>query len=161
MSKYPWKTMLAVSALVGATTYAFAQTPSSGAVGTQGQMPGSGTMGLQILESDPKTDAQSPYAGMQTRSIKSLPDLQIADLKAGRGMGLALPAELNGYPGPMHVLQLAGQLGLSADQKTRVQSLFDSMKAEACRSARSCLSRKQAWITCSPATQSPPRALKP
>ena len=75
--------------------------------------------------------AQSPYVGMQTRSIKALSDQQIADLKAGRGMGLALPAELNGYPGPAHVLELSDQLGLSAEQKARVQSLFDSMKAEA------------------------------
>jgi Spy/CpxP family protein refolding chaperone len=75
--------------------------------------------------------AQSPYAGMQSRPIKSLSDQQVADLKAGRGMGLAMPAELNGYPGPAHVLELAGQLGLSADQKARAQTLFDSMKAEA------------------------------
>ena len=75
--------------------------------------------------------AQSPYAGMQNRPIKALSEQQIADLKVGRGMGLALPAELNGYPGPIHVLELSDQLGLSADQKTRVQSLFDSMKAEA------------------------------
>ena len=75
--------------------------------------------------------AQSPYAGMQARSIKTLSEQQIADLKAGRGMGLALPAELNGYPGPAHVLELADQLGLSTAQKARVQSLFDSMKAEA------------------------------
>jgi hypothetical protein len=75
--------------------------------------------------------AQSPYAGMQARSIKALSEQQIADLKAGRGMGLALPAELNGYPGPVHVLELSDQLGLSTEQKARVQSLFDSMKAEA------------------------------
>jgi len=62
--------------------------------------------------------AQSAYAGMQTRSIKALSEQQVADLKAGRGMGLALPAELNGYPGPIHVLELSDQLGLSADQKT-------------------------------------------
>jgi hypothetical protein len=35
--------------------------------------------------------AQSPYAGMQTRTIKALSEQQVADLKAGRGMGLALP----------------------------------------------------------------------
>jgi phage-related minor tail protein len=46
-------------------------------------------------------------------------------------MGLALPAELNGYPGPAHVLELSDQLGLSAEQRARVQTLFDSMKAEA------------------------------
>jgi hypothetical protein len=75
--------------------------------------------------------AQTPYAGMQTRSIKALSDQQIADLGAGRGMGLALAAELNGYPGPSHVLELADRLELSAEQKATVQQLFDSMKAEA------------------------------
>jgi hypothetical protein len=75
--------------------------------------------------------AQTPYAGMQARSIKALSDQQVADLKAGRGMGLALAAELNGYPGPLHVLELADKLDLSAEQRTSVQRLFDSMKAEA------------------------------
>ena len=51
--------------------------------------------------------AQSPCAGMQARSIKALSEQQVADLKAGRGMGLALSAELNGYPGPAHVLELS------------------------------------------------------
>lgn len=75
--------------------------------------------------------AQAPYSGMQTRPIKALSDDQVADLKSGRGMGLALAAELNGYPGPSHVLELADKLALSADQRTKVQHLFDSMKAEA------------------------------
>jgi hypothetical protein len=75
--------------------------------------------------------AQSPYAGMQTRQIKAFSDQQIADLRAGRGMGLALPAELNGYPGPVHILELADPLELSAAQKDRIQQLFDAMKAEA------------------------------
>lgn len=75
--------------------------------------------------------AQTPYAGMQTRPIKALSEQQLSDLKAGRGMGLALAAELNGYPGPSHVLELADKLGLSAAQRTEVQRLFDSMKAEA------------------------------
>src|SRR4051794_35718377 len=75
--------------------------------------------------------AQSPYAGMQSRSIKALSAQQIDDLRDGRGMGLALAAELNGYPGPAHVLELSEKLALSAEQKQRVQALFDSMKAEA------------------------------
>jgi hypothetical protein len=75
--------------------------------------------------------AQAPYAGMQTRQVKSLSDNQVADLKNGRGMGLALAAELNGYPGPSHVLELADKLALSADQRAKVQRLFDSMKTEA------------------------------
>ncbi len=47
--------------------------------------------------------ASSPYAGLERRAVKSLSEQQVADLRAGRGMGLALPAELNGYPGPVHV----------------------------------------------------------
>lgn len=76
-------------------------------------------------------NAQTPYAGMQTRPIKALSEQQVADLGAGRGMGLALAAELNGYPGPSHVLELADKLDLSTDQRASVQRLFDSMKAEA------------------------------
>jgi hypothetical protein len=62
--------------------------------------------------------AQSPYAGMQTRPIKALSKQQVVDLKAGRGMGLALAAELNSYPGPIHVL--SDKLGLTPEQKARV-----------------------------------------
>src|ERR1700731_5463395 len=75
--------------------------------------------------------AQTPYAGMQTRAIKALSEQQVADLGAGRGMGLALAAELNGYPGPSHVLELADKLNLSADQRAEIQRLFESMRAEA------------------------------
>ena len=38
-------------------------------------------------------------------------------------MSLALAAELNGYPGPLHVLELADRLGLSAEQRGKVQQL--------------------------------------
>jgi Spy/CpxP family protein refolding chaperone len=75
--------------------------------------------------------AQGPYAGQQARSIKALSAEQVADLRAGRGMGLALPAELNGWPGPMHVLELADQLGLDAAQRAAVQAQFAEMRAEA------------------------------
>jgi hypothetical protein len=75
--------------------------------------------------------AQTPYAGMQARAIKALSEQQVSDLRAGRGMGLALAAELNGYPGPSHVLELSDKLALTAAQRNEVQRLFDSMKAEA------------------------------
>ncbi len=71
------------------------------------------------------------YAGLQARAIKALSAEQIADLKAGRGMSLALAAELNGYPGPSHVLELGDQLGLSDQQRADVQRLFDAMTVEA------------------------------
>jgi hypothetical protein len=75
--------------------------------------------------------AQTPYAGLQARQVKALSEQQVADLRAGRGMGLALPAELNGYPGPLHVLELAEKLQLSAEQRARMQAMFEAMKADA------------------------------
>jgi hypothetical protein len=75
--------------------------------------------------------SQQPYAGLQSRPLKALSEAQIADLRAGRGMTLALAAELNGYPGPLHVIELADALALTPDQRTRMQALYQSMKAEA------------------------------
>jgi len=75
--------------------------------------------------------ARSPYAGEQQRQIKSLSEQDVQNLLAGRGMGLAKPAELNRYPGPAHVLELADRLGLSAEQKARTQAVFDAMEAKA------------------------------
>jgi hypothetical protein len=46
-------------------------------------------------------------------------------------MGLALPAELNGYPGPSHVLENADALALTVEQRERTKALFEAMKAEA------------------------------
>jgi Spy/CpxP family protein refolding chaperone len=89
------------------------------------------TIAAAVLLTATAANAQTPYAGMQTRPIKALSEQQVADLGAGRGMGLALAAELNGYPGPSHVLELADKLELSADQRTSVKAMFDSMKAEA------------------------------
>ena len=73
----------------------------------------------------------SPYAGQEQRSIKALSDREISDLTEGRGLGLAKAAELNGYPGPMHVLELADSLHLSDQQRAKMQELFTAMKAEA------------------------------
>lgn len=45
-------------------------------------------------------------------------------------MGLALAAELNGYPGPMHVLELAERLGLSSEQRAAAGGLTATMRRE-------------------------------
>ena len=73
----------------------------------------------------------SSYADMAHRSIKALSEQQIADIRDGKGMGLALPAELNGYPGPAHVLELAEALVLTAEQKQKTAALYGDMLAEA------------------------------
>jgi Spy/CpxP family protein refolding chaperone len=79
----------------------------------------------------PAQTAPQPYSAFQDRPIKALSDTQIADLRAGRGMGLALPAELNGYPGPSHTLEYADALALTSEQRARTKALFEAMKAEA------------------------------
>src|SRR5262245_22961617 len=76
-------------------------------------------------------EGAQPYAGLETRQIKALSEQQIADLRSGRGMSLALAAELNGFPGPAHVLELAEGLVLSQEQRTKVRELLEAMKAEA------------------------------
>jgi Spy/CpxP family protein refolding chaperone len=71
------------------------------------------------------------YAGMKDREIKALSAEQVKQYQAGAGMGYALPAELNRFPGPMHVLELADKLGLTPDQRVKTQALMDTHKAEA------------------------------
>jgi hypothetical protein len=62
----------------------------------------------------------NPYAGQQHRPIKALSAADVEALENGQGWGLAKPAELNGYPGPLHVLELADELQLTEEQVTQV-----------------------------------------
>jgi Spy/CpxP family protein refolding chaperone len=73
----------------------------------------------------------SPYTSFETREIKALSPEDIAGLKAGRGMSLALAAELNGYPGPLHVLELESQLKLSVEQRARTEAVMERMRQNA------------------------------
>lgn len=72
-----------------------------------------------------------PYAGQDQRQISSLSAKDIAALEAGEGWGLAKPAELNGYPGPAHVLELASELDLDPAQKVAVTAEFEAMREAA------------------------------
>ena len=73
----------------------------------------------------------SPYAAEMTRTVKALSVEEARDLLEGRGMGLAKAAEFNRYPGPMHVLELAGPLGLSDTDAAAVRQVFEAMRSEA------------------------------
>lgn len=75
--------------------------------------------------------AQTPYAGMQNRAIKSLSDNDINELRRGGGWGLALAAELNGMPGPSHLLELKDKIPLTPDQVDKTQVLLDEMRKAA------------------------------
>ena len=79
-------------------------------------------------------DAQGhhqPYATHEKREIKALSDDEAKQYLSGAGMGFAQAAELNHFPGPMHVLELADSLQLSLDQRAAVRALMDEHKAQA------------------------------
>jgi len=86
---------------------------------------------------------QSPYAGQQDRHIKALSEQQVSELRAGTGMAMALPAELNHYPGPRHVLDMADQLQLSAEQRKAIQAAYDNMHTRAVALGESLLERER------------------
>ena len=48
----------------------------------------------------------------------------------GRGFGLAFAADQNGYPGPMHVLELKDRLRLTGDQEWAMQRVMDALFVE-------------------------------
>jgi Spy/CpxP family protein refolding chaperone len=74
----------------------------------------------------------SPYVADGTQQdIKALSPQQIEGYLEGRGMRMALAAELNGYPGPRHVLELADELELSPEQLAQARRLFEDMRRKA------------------------------
>jgi hypothetical protein len=82
-------------------------------------------------EDEGDTAQHSPYVHMTERDIRALSEQEIDALLAGEGAGYALSAELNHYPGPLHVLELADKLELDTAQKEKVQHVYDEMKEEA------------------------------
>jgi hypothetical protein len=72
-----------------------------------------------------------PYAGQQSRDIKALSEEELQGYLAGAGMGFARAAELNRYPGPMHALEHADALALSAAQREALAGLMARHKREA------------------------------
>jgi len=74
---------------------------------------------------------KSQYAGQERGEIKSLSEADIAELKNGRGWGLAKAAELNGVPGPAHLLEMKKEIGLNAEQIEKIERLYQTMRNQA------------------------------
>jgi Spy/CpxP family protein refolding chaperone len=98
-------------------------------------------LGLAIVASG--AFAAAPYAGQESRDIKALSAKDVSALLSGQGMGLAKAAELNGFAGPAHVLELAAELRLTQEQRARTEALFAAMSAKAKSSGRALVDKER------------------
>ena len=73
----------------------------------------------------------SPYAGEESRAVKSLSPEDIAELRRGGGWGFAKAAELNGMPGPFHLLELKDEIPLTREQVTAITAIHERMREAA------------------------------
>lgn len=92
---------------------------------------GKQALAMFVVASCVAASPQSPYTDLEEREIKALSPDQIEGYETGQGMGLALAAELNGYPGPKHVLELENELGLQETQVQDTEKIFNEMKQAA------------------------------
>jgi Spy/CpxP family protein refolding chaperone len=88
-------------------------------------------------------ETSSPYLGQENREIKALSREEINGYLSGDGMGFAKAAELNHYPGPKHILQLADQLQLSEEQRRRTQAIFEDMNSKAVNFGKQLVEKEQ------------------
>ena len=88
-------------------------------------------LGFAAQASDTQHSHTSKYAGQENRTIKSLSPDDIAELKRGGGWGLAKAAELNGVPGPVHLLEMKNDIPLDDTQVSAISKIFEQMKAQA------------------------------
>jgi len=72
----------------------------------------------------------TPEGGAHHELVQAYEKAFAENVAAGRGFGMAFAADQNGYPGPLHVLELKDRLNLTADQEARVRSLLAAMFAE-------------------------------
>ncbi len=91
--------------------------------------------------------ATSLYAGQENRPIKSLSAEDLAELRRGGGWGLARAAELNGMPGPAHLLELKNQIPLTADQIMAISAIFEGMRTTAIAEGERLISGEEALET--------------
>ena len=80
---------------------------------------------LRLVYADTGTNYRSKYVGQESREIKTLSEEDIDELKNGKGWGLAKAAELNGVPGPVHLLEMRSEIHLSGEQTERISQIYE------------------------------------
>ncbi len=86
----------------------------------------------------------SIYSGEEMRLIKSLSEEDLDEIARGGGWGLARAAELNGVPGPTHLLELADEIGLSEQQRQAIEAVRAQMQADAIAAGERFIAAEQA-----------------
>lgn len=79
----------------------------------------------------PAAAQQAGQPGHQGRGHGGMQAREFRNLQQGRGMGMGRVAVVNGYPGPMHVLQHAAALELTEGQIERSRELMTRVKSRA------------------------------
>jgi Spy/CpxP family protein refolding chaperone len=91
---------------------------------------------LLLIAGLPAADAQHPMPGpgagspLPHRLAETCASAFDANVGAGRGFGMAFVADQNGYPGPLHVLELKDRLKLTAEQEAKAEAMLAAMFAE-------------------------------
>ena len=86
----------------------------------------------------------SPYAGEESRAVKSLSAEDVAEIRRGGGWGLARTAELNGMPGPFHLLELQDEVPLTREQVAEISAIYERMREAAVAEGRHFIAAEQA-----------------
>ena len=86
---------------------------------------------------------RSPYVEQLNSPVRGLSSSEVDNLLNGKGAGYARMAELNGYPGLRHVLDLSSQLNLSSQQETEIQAAFEQMQSRAKTIGKTIVSKEQ------------------
>ena len=77
---------------------------------------------------------KSHYVDQTQNEIKAISNKDLMGLKRGYGTpfgGMAKAAELNGLPGPRHVLDLKNELNLSQETVRKIDDIFHKMASQA------------------------------
>ncbi len=88
-------------------------------------------LGFATEARDTQLSQASKYVGQEKQAIKALSPEDIAELRRGGGWGLAKAAELNGVPGPAHLLELKDRIPLDEAQVSALVEIFEQMKSQA------------------------------
>lgn len=89
------------------------------------------SVAAQPADMRPDRPRFAPYVTAEADTIYGLSQREAQALRAGRGMGLARSAEMNGYPGPTHVLDLADELALTPEQQQLAREVRERVATEA------------------------------